>query len=530
MTVQAYRDHLIGAIAKCAQVKGVGQTGDINAPLIPGQSDIDLFVLCTAVPSPEERRALYAKAAGAARPEMEDASGGGWGHGDILTYGGVEIMPMYFTIQEMEGYLVDVLQGKHIEKEGRFYPSGRLASVETLHVLYEEDEAWTRLVRLVAERPQPLFAKEYEYHIACALDEEDLGRSLLRKEALFYHQVLEEALDHLLQALYAANERYFPSRKRTEKAIASFERKPRDCWARLCRAVEDGARSETIEASVRGLRALIDDTRALGAPDCVPPEARALAERFAEACARTLGDNLTGVYLHGSAAMGCFHPQKSDIDLLAVVEQEPSDTQKLALMKQIVRLNEDAPAKGLEMSVVLRADCKPFVYPTPFSLHFSSMHLKWFTDQPDAYIQKMKGTDRDLAAHFTIVGRCGVTLRGLPAEEVFGEVPARDYADSIWRDIEDAREDIADDPMYVTLTLCRVLGYLRDGRVLSKRTGGEWGLINLPEKYRPLIREALDCYRSDRAMRADAALAKAYADELMEEIERRKAALEEARP
>jgi len=29
-----------------------------------------------------------------------------------------------------------------------------------------------------------------------------------------------------------------------------------------------------------------------------------------------LGNNLTGIYLHGSAVMGCFQPGKSDIDLL----------------------------------------------------------------------------------------------------------------------------------------------------------------------------------------------------------------------
>ena len=32
-----------------------------------------------------------------------------------------------------------------------------------------------------------------------------------------------------------------------------------------------------------------------------------------------LGDNLTGIYLHGSAVMDCFHPENSDIDLILVV-------------------------------------------------------------------------------------------------------------------------------------------------------------------------------------------------------------------
>ena len=34
---------------------------------------------------------------------------------------------------------------------------------------------------------------------------------------------------------------------------------------------------------------------------------------------RILGDKLCVVYLHGSLAMGCFNPEKSDIDMIVVV-------------------------------------------------------------------------------------------------------------------------------------------------------------------------------------------------------------------
>ena len=32
-----------------------------------------------------------------------------------------------------------------------------------------------------------------------------------------------------------------------------------------------------------------------------------------------LGDNLVGIYVHGSIAFGCFHEEKSDIDFIAVI-------------------------------------------------------------------------------------------------------------------------------------------------------------------------------------------------------------------
>ena len=41
-----------------------------------------------------------------------------------------------------------------------------------------------------------------------------------------------------------------------------------------------------------------------------------------------LGENLVGLYLHGSIAFGCFNPQKSDVDYItAVREPLAPDTQ-----------------------------------------------------------------------------------------------------------------------------------------------------------------------------------------------------------
>lgn len=42
---------------------------------------------------------------------------------------------------------------------------------------------------------------------------------------------------------------------------------------------------------------------------------------FVEKSKEILQDNLVGVYLHGSAVMGCYNPAKSDIDLTVVVKE-----------------------------------------------------------------------------------------------------------------------------------------------------------------------------------------------------------------
>lgn len=243
-----------------------------------------------------------------------------------------------------------------------------------------------------------------------------------------------------------------------------------------------------------------------------------LINDFVDMCQRIIGDDLTGIYLHGSMAMGCFNADKSDIDIIVIVEDIIPDKQKMSIMKQIVKLNGNAPAKGLEVSFVKKEYCKPFVYPTPFELHFSVMHLQWFHDNPDDYIDKMKGEDKDLAAHFTIINKYGVRLYGKEIASVFGNVPRKDYADSIWHDIEKAAEDILNNPIYIVLNLCRVLAYLRDDLILSKEKGGRWGLIHVNEKYHPLISQAHQCYQSNRDMYVEKSIAQQFANAMIKDI------------
>ncbi len=237
-----------------------------------------------------------------------------------------------------------------------------------------------------------------------------------------------------------------------------------------------------------------------------------LIYEFTERSKRILRDNLAGIYLHGSAVMGCFNPQKSDIDLIIVVDRPLSDPIKRAYMDMVVEYNALGPAKGIEMSIVLRKVCKPFIYPTPYELHFSTGHLKWYKDDPGDYIRKMKGTDKDLAAHFTVINHRGRCLYGVPIKDMFAEVPGCDYMDSLWCDIEGAAEEIAEHTMYLTLNLARVLAYKEDGLVLSKMEGGEWAIDHLPSEYHPLIKDALREYGENSTVIYDQALARQYAE------------------
>ena len=223
--------------------------------------------------------------------------------------------------------------------------------------------------------------------------------------------------------------------------------------------------------------------------------------RYVERTKEILGENLVGIYLHGSAVMGCFNPEKSDVDLIIVVKEPVPDAVKGAYLEMVAEANAAGPRKGIEMSVVRAAVCRPFVYPTPYELHFSIGHLDRYREDPEAYVRAMKGTDPDLAAHFTILGKRGRCLYGPPIGEVFAEVPREDYWDSIWNDVADAAEEIVRYPLYLTLNLARVLAFSEEGLVLSKKEGAEWALARVPTDYAPLLRQALREYAGPPAVR-----------------------------
>lgn len=243
-----------------------------------------------------------------------------------------------------------------------------------------------------------------------------------------------------------------------------------------------------------------------------------ITEKIVKQSKDILGDNLVGIYLHGSAAMGCYNDEKSDIDVLVVIDSGMSDEDKHRYMDMVVELNALAPSKGLELSIVQKAVCNPFIYPTPFELHFSTTHLEWYKTNPHEYISEMNGTDKDLAAHITIIYHRGLCLWGEKIRNVFEAVDEKAYFDSIWSDIECAEEDILRNPVYVILNLCRVLAFKKEKLILSKQEGGIWGLSNIPKKYRNLIQNALDDYASVGVMKLFGKEAHGFAQYMIENI------------
>jgi len=202
------------------------------------------------------------------------------------------------------------------------------------------------------------------------------------------------------------------------------------------------------------------------------------------------------VCLHGSLAVGSFHRPTSDVDLLAIVENTLDQSTRRELAVDVLDLFDRRPiVGGLEFSVVRRHFLEPFTHPAPYEFHFSE---RW-AENVRGGASGPVGTDRDLAAHFTMARLRGVALLGPPPLTVVGHVPHEAYIDAI---LDDARwiidGGIVESPVYGVLNLCRIIQVVRDDPELppSKEEGANWAKEHLPVEHHSIVADALECYRS----------------------------------
>lgn len=255
-----------------------------------------------------------------------------------------------------------------------------------------------------------------------------------------------------------------------------------------------------------------------------PRPIRDLLDRIGGRFQWVLGENLIGIYLHGSLAFNCFNPATSDIDFLVLAKDRLDAATKRRIAKELIVLSRDAPKKGLEMSVVTQASLRDFRYPTPYEFHFSNEWIQRYeADEVDLEAER---TDPDLAAHLTVVRERGVRLVGAPIEEVIPPIPRHAYLRSIANDAEYATRNLAADPVYGVLNRCRVLAFIHEGIITSKAEGGLWAVRHLPADFVPLAQAALDAYaQGDQMRHANEEQLHAFAAYAAREIDRALAAM-----
>lgn len=232
-----------------------------------------------------------------------------------------------------------------------------------------------------------------------------------------------------------------------------------------------------------------------------PGELREQVQALRAGFADILGDALVGVYLHGSLALGCFNPARSDADLIAVATRALELDEKLGLTDLLLHVS--AAPFGIELHVLTTEHLRRWRHPSPFELHYSETHREQLAFEPVAALERMGPTDADLAAHVRVVRAAGIALAGPPSPDVFPAIPWADYADSLRRDLEWTRNSRS--ALYGILSPCRVWASLATGEVHSKASGATWALARLPADLRPQVERALASYTgSGEAIELDA--------------------------
>jgi predicted nucleotidyltransferase len=234
-----------------------------------------------------------------------------------------------------------------------------------------------------------------------------------------------------------------------------------------------------------------DKTASIYGWDNCPESLKARVGDIAGVFRNTLAGSLTGIYLHGSLAMGCFNPEISDIDFLVVVDQKLTIPQKQEIIKYLT--GSDTGKASPEMSIVTTESLTNIVYPSPFELHYSNSFRAAYAS--GGFNWEEQRFDTDLAAHYMSVRERSVCLYGKPAKETIPEIPPEMFIASLVQDLHWLRQEISRIPFrQVVLNPCRAMAYASENRFMSKMEGGQWAITHLPPKYSILIESALNDY------------------------------------
>lgn len=218
----------------------------------------------------------------------------------------------------------------------------------------------------------------------------------------------------------------------------------------------------------------------------LPPEVAPLLDELLPAIHEALADNLVGVYLRGSIALGGFDLETSDVDLMVVTERAVSESEfaKLADLHDRVPPKVNKFGRSYEVSYIDRGSLRRFtqderVHPTvgadwPFAR----------SEHPDNFVVERWVTREH-----------GVVLHGPNPKTLIEPISPDDLRVAIRSEF--ARHMVwvsANDPpgwlatryyqAFAIETICRGLYTLETGNIATKRQAVDWAIKSLPDRWR----------------------------------------------
>ena len=206
------------------------------------------------------------------------------------------------------------------------------------------------------------------------------------------------------------------------------------------------------------------------------PEVAAFGDEVTEVLGRTLGTELVGVYFVGSVALGGYVPGESDIDIAAVSSTALTDPHKRSVASAIVEASAACPARGLEFTLYRSEVAGSPPAGADFEVNANggprmptTVHLDATSEPGFWYV-----LDRAIAH------RSGLAISGLPAREVFADVPRVTLLEAMYESMawHRAHEKAT---LYSVLNACRAWRFAAVDALGSKLEGAAWARARWPD-------------------------------------------------
>ncbi len=202
----------------------------------------------------------------------------------------------------------------------------------------------------------------------------------------------------------------------------------------------------------------------------------------------TLGDNLVGVYLRGSLALGDFIPETSDLDLLTVTKRPitAAEFARLASLHAHLAVLPHPYAKRLELAYIDGVALRRFAPGQHHPTLGQGETLVW-SEHRDNWILE-RWTVREHGR--TLLGPEPHTLIDpIPPDELRAAVRARLRDWAAWADQPDDPDWLLprSHKAYVVETMCRALYTVACGELVSKPRAVAWAIATLPEPWRTVV-------------------------------------------
>ncbi len=194
---------------------------------------------------------------------------------------------------------------------------------------------------------------------------------------------------------------------------------------------------------------------------------------------RGLGDTLFGVYLHGSAVSGGLQPQ-SDIDLLAVVGSELTQSQRDKLSMDLLRLSgRHPPVPGGPRCLEVMVFCQSALARGDYPARAEFVYGEWLRGAFEAGERPMPKRDPEYSLIVAQAHQEAIPLLGPPRDELLKAVSPKHVRRAIRDALPDLLDGLRGDERNVLLTLARMWHTARTERFVTKDTAAKWAIARL---------------------------------------------------